>query len=63
MAVPPVWHPGPMSTEVLFAGVATADLGAATAWYEAFLGRPHDTPVVDPEGNTVNLIEVLASNR
>ena len=111
---------------VLFAGIATADLESAMAWYDAFFGRPADievnadevmwkvcdggwlylvrdppragqalvamavpdleaalteiagrglrpsaiervgvaerkAPVVDPEGNTINLIEVLAS--
>ena len=116
-----------MPTNVLFAGVATADLDPAMAWYDALLGRPAEiivnddevmwqisdggwldlvrdpsraghalvimavpdldqavaeiegrglskptietieaagrkAPVVDPEGNTVTLIEVLASN-
>jgi catechol 2,3-dioxygenase-like lactoylglutathione lyase family enzyme len=31
-----------MAIEYLFAGVAVADLDAALAWYESFLGRPPD---------------------
>ena len=46
---PPVWHPDPVPINVLFAGVATADLDAATAWYGAVLGRPPDIVVHDDE--------------
>jgi predicted enzyme related to lactoylglutathione lyase len=38
-----------MSTDVLFAGVATADLDAAMPWYDALLGRPADIIVNDDE--------------
>jgi predicted enzyme related to lactoylglutathione lyase len=38
-----------MPTDVLFAGVATADLETATPWYEALLGRPPDIVVNDDE--------------
>ncbi len=38
-----------MSTDVLFAGVATADLEAARPWYEALLGGPPDIVVNDDE--------------
>jgi predicted enzyme related to lactoylglutathione lyase len=34
---------------VLFAGVATADLDRATAWYDALLGRPADIVVNEDE--------------
>jgi hypothetical protein len=38
-----------MPIDVLFAGVATADLKAATVWYEALLGRPANVIVNDNE--------------
>jgi predicted enzyme related to lactoylglutathione lyase len=38
-----------MSIDVLFVGVATADLAAAAPWYEALLGRPPDIIVNDDE--------------
>jgi predicted enzyme related to lactoylglutathione lyase len=38
-----------MPTDVLFAGVATADLASAMAWYRALLGRPPDIIVNDDE--------------
>jgi predicted enzyme related to lactoylglutathione lyase len=31
-----------MAIDVLFAGVATADIAAARAWYERLFGRPPD---------------------
>lgn len=34
------WHSLLMPIDVLFAGVATANLEAASVWYEALLGRP-----------------------
>ena len=37
------------AAEVLFAGVPTANLGAALPWYEALLGRPADVIVNDHE--------------
>jgi predicted enzyme related to lactoylglutathione lyase len=36
-------------TNVLFAGIVTADLSVATTWYEALLGRPADIVVHDTE--------------
>ena len=47
----PIWHPGRMLAEVLFAGVATTELHGAMRWYEAVLGRPADI--------TVNADEVM----
>jgi predicted enzyme related to lactoylglutathione lyase len=38
-----------MAPNVLFAGVATADLDRAAAWYDALLGRPADVVVNDDE--------------
>ncbi len=38
-----------MPIDVLFAGVATADLEAAIVWYEALLGKPADIIVNDDE--------------
>jgi len=38
-----------MTPEVLFAGVATADLDKASTWYEALWGRPPDIVVNDDE--------------
>jgi catechol 2,3-dioxygenase-like lactoylglutathione lyase family enzyme len=38
-----------MPTDVLFAGVPTADLEAATTWYRALLGRPPEIVVNDDE--------------
>ena len=38
-----------MLAEVLFAGVATAELHGAMRWYEAVLGRPADITVHDDE--------------
>jgi catechol 2,3-dioxygenase-like lactoylglutathione lyase family enzyme len=38
-----------MPIDVLFAGVATADLEAAIVWYEALLGRPANVIVNDDE--------------
>jgi predicted enzyme related to lactoylglutathione lyase len=38
-----------MAPNVLFAGVATADLDRAAAWYDALLGRPADIVVNDDE--------------
>jgi predicted enzyme related to lactoylglutathione lyase len=35
--------------DVLFAGVATADLDAALPWYEALMGRPADILVHEGE--------------
>jgi predicted enzyme related to lactoylglutathione lyase len=47
--VVPTWHPGPVPSNVLFAGVATADLDAAMAWYETLWGRPAEIVVNDDE--------------
>ena len=38
-----------MRSEVLFSGVATADLSTATAWYEKLVGRPADIIVNENE--------------
>jgi predicted enzyme related to lactoylglutathione lyase len=35
--------------DLLFAGIAVADFGAALAWYEQLLGRPADIIVKDDE--------------
>jgi hypothetical protein len=35
--------------DVLFAGIAVADFGAALAWYEQLLERPADLIVKDDE--------------
>ncbi|HWD53044.1 MAG TPA: VOC family protein [Acidimicrobiales bacterium] len=44
------WHSLRMPIDVLFSGVATADLEAAIPWYDALLGRPAD---VIPNGDEV----------
>jgi hypothetical protein len=44
-----IWHSLRMPIDVLFAGVATADLEAAIVWYEALLGRPANVIVNDDE--------------
>ena len=38
-----------MNADVLFTGVATADLAAALPWYESLLGRAADVIVKDDE--------------
>ncbi len=47
-----------MTVNVLFVGIAVADLEAALDWYERFLGGTRRLLVSDPEGNRIQLGEV-----
>ncbi len=44
-----LWQPGRVAYDVLFAGLAVADLEVSAAWFEALLGRPADILPNDDE--------------
>jgi predicted enzyme related to lactoylglutathione lyase len=44
-----IWHPVPMTPDLLFSGVATANLSSALPWFEALLGGQADVIVTDDE--------------